>query len=384
MNASLNISQVLPGVHRVRRPRADGGITEFWYAYRGGPQILRASAPSDALLAREVAMLMPKAIERYQTLRKSPTDRRYLYGLITRYLEVLASNESLAPRTKRDRRKHLDRVREDLGELELRALESRHARRVLIEWRDRYRSTPKTADELLGALSTVLQWAADRGEITGNPVQNFPRIYRVNRAEIIWEPRHLATILAHADPEFAHAVKLAALTGLRESDLIALPWTAVGENAIVWQTAKSRGRRTIVIPITPDLRQLLKEIPKRATTILSSSRNRPWKLAGLAAALRRARLSAKSHAEKLNGTDAPSGLEGLRFHDLRGTAATNFLLAGLELPDVAMILGWKQDKVKEIAARYISGEAMGLAMVTRLTQNASKTESVKCAVKRAR
>jgi hypothetical protein len=39
--------------------------------------------------------------------------------------------------------------------------------------------------------------------------------------------------------------------------------------------------------------------------------------------------------------------------------------------------------VKEIAARYITGEAMGLAMIKRLGRNAPKTKSVNRAVNRA-
>lgn len=383
MTASLSVPQMLPGAHRVRKARADGGVTVYWYAWRGGPQILKASAASDHLVDLEIARLAPKALVAYQAERLPAGDHKFLYGLITRYLAAMAEDEGLSPRTKADRRKFLDKAREQLGDMELRALESRRARVTLIDWRDQFSATPKTADELLGALSTVLQWAADRGEILANPVKDFPRLYRANRAEAIWEPQHLATLLSHSDIEFEHAVRLAALTGLREGDLVRAPWGAVGQSAIVWQTGKSRGRKTIVIPMTPPLRQLLAEIPERATTILASSRKRPWKASGLAAALRRARLAAKAHAEKVHGGGAKTGIEGLRFHDLRGTAATNFLLAGLDLVDVAMVLGWKPDRVKEIAARYITGEAMGLAMVKRLGRNAPKTKAVNRAVNRA-
>lgn len=375
MAASISVSQVLPGVHRVRKPRADGGVTEFWYAWRGGPQILRATASSDTLLKREVAKLMPAALTAYEAARAPGGESQFLYGLIARYLESPGFLE-LAERTRRDRRKMLDKARVDIGDMELVALEAKGARASLLAWRNGYRSTPKTADELLGAVSVVLKWAHDNGDIGNNPLVDMPRLYRVNRAEIIWEPQHLAALLAHAAPEFEHAVRLASLTALRESDLIRLPWNAVGENSIVWQTGKSRGRRTVVIPVTPPLKALLAEIPKRATTILASSRNRPWKLSGLAAALRRCRIDALEHAQKIHGPDAKTGLEGLRFHDLRGTAATNFLLAGLEIQDVALVLGWKPDRVREIAARYISGEAMGLAMVKRLGRNAPKTTAV--------
>ncbi len=89
----------------------------------------------------------------------------------------------------------------------------------------------------------------------------------------------------------------------------------------------------------------------------------------------------EAHAAKIAGVDydpekpPTTGIEGLRFHDLRGTAATNFILAGLQLDEVAMILGWKLERVREIAARYVSGEAMGMAMVKRLGRNAPRAKA---------
>lgn len=383
MTGHVQFSAMLPGLHRVRKRLASGALAEYWYAWRGGPGILTATAPNEAALVREIGRQTPAAAEAYRNHRQPTSDSVSFHGLVTRYLVALEADTKLSDRTKSDRRKHLDVARAELGAMEVRAFDSRKARGFLINWRDGYAATPKTADEHLGAVSAVLAWAADRGELAANPVKEFPRLYKVDRAELIWEPQHLAILLAHAAPEFEYAVRLAALTGLREHDLIRLPWTAIGEKAIVWQTGKSRGRKTVVIPITPPLAALLAQIPRRdAVTVLTSSRKLPWTLAGIAAALRRARLDALDHAMKTRRANT-SGIEGLRFHDLRGTAATNFILAGLDLQDVALILGWKLERVREIAARYVSGEAMGLAMVRRLGRNAPKTKAVNRGVNRA-
>ncbi len=377
---------MLPGVHRVRKTIAGGLRREFWYAWRGGPQILTITAKSDALIEAEAIKRLPEAAEAYKRERKPKADDVTFYGLVTRYLTFMEGIDDsvLAPRTKSDRRSYLDVARKDLGAMELRAFESRKARAHLIKWRDGYQATPKSADERLGAVSIVLGWAADRGEIARNPVENFPRIYKVNRADIIWEPHHFAIALPHAAPEFSRAIRFAALSGLRSSDLIALPKATVGEDAIVWQTGKSRGRRTIVIPITPALRELLDEIPQhKAETLLVSSTGKPWTLSGLAAALRRLRIAALEKAQEIAGRtdkDVKSGLEGLRWHDLRGTGATNFLLSGLDIEDVALIMGWEPERVRQIAARYISGQAMGRAMINRMKQSLEKAAVVNDAV----
>ncbi len=146
---------------------------------------------------------------------------------------------------------------------------------------------------------------------------------------MIWRPEDLGKLLPHCAPEFANAVRLAALTGIRLGDIVHVPWSAIGSDALVWQTNKSRGRRTIVIPITPELRKLLGEIKRGdATTILTSARSRPWKLPGIESAMQRAKRAAQAHAVKVGGVGAESGIAHLRFHDLRGRAATHFILAG--------------------------------------------------------
>ncbi len=266
----------------------------------------------------------------------------------------------------------------------LTALTSPKARSFLLTWRDKRATTPKTADELLGALSLVLNWAANRGEIAINPVANFPRIYKVNRADIIWEPHHLETILAQADPPIAAAIRLAAVTGLRKNDLIALPWSSVKENAIVWQTGKSRGRKSVVLPITDAVREVLDSLERGSCqTVLATSEGQPWTPpgCGLDSGVQRARDDADEAARKRDGPGATAGLDGLRFHDLRGTAATAYILAGLPLDDVATILGWELKRVKEIARRYVTGEAIGLGMIARLQESRNRRPTVKPAVK---
>lgn len=374
-NALPPAADVLPGAHRIVRPRPDGGVTAYWYAWRGGPQILKVTAASDALLQLEIARALPDAIAAYRAERTPSADRKYLYSLITRYLES-AEFANCAPRTQRDRRKQLDRVRADLGELELVAFEAKKARATLIGWRDKFKATPKTADDLLGALSLVLSWAVDRGEIRTNPVKGFPRIYSGNRADVIWTPENLEAIRPHCAPELDHAIRLAVLTGLRQGDLLKVTWAAVREDSIVWQTAKSRRRRTAVIPITDELRALLAEIPRRdSVTILNSSRKRPWTQDGLNSAIQRAKADAKDAAIKSSGDpEASTGLEDLRWNDLRGTAATNFIRAGLPLADVATIMGWEPGKVQEIALRYVTSEEFGKAVAARMQRNTAATE----------
>jgi transposase len=52
----------------------------------------------------------------------------------------------------------------------------------------------------------------------------------------------------------------------------------------------------------------------------------------------------------------PDG-ENLHFHDLRGTAATKFYIAGLSVREIAEIMGWDENSVSKIIRRYVDRQA---------------------------
>jgi len=94
--------------------------------------------------------------------------------------------------------------------------------------------------------------------------------------------------------------------------LLRLSWSHIEEDAIVFATGKSRGRREAIIPLYDELRILLARIPRRATTVLTNSRKRPW--------------TADGFGSSFNAAKRAAGIanKDLHFHDLRGTAATKF------------------------------------------------------------
>ena len=348
---------MLPGIHRVRARLAGGRVAEYWYAFRGGPRILQAVAKSDAALAREVANLTPAAALAYREAIKPSVSRDFLPGLITAYLESGALT-GLAARTQSDIRKALDVVRIDLKEMEVRALDSGGARSALMAWRDAYKATPKTADARMEALARVIAWAHGRGDLKTNALKEWPRLYKVNRAEVTWSREDLIKLLRGAEPNLRRAVLMAAFTGIRLSDLIEITWANVGADAITFKPSKSkRSKRVVVVPITPKVRSILKQIGRKDVgAVLTHSRGEPWTGWGLQTAMQRAK--------------AKAGIEGLRFHDLRGTAATHFIRFGLPIADVATIMGWERTKVQAISS-YVTSEAIAAGMLERLRKNKS-------------
>lgn len=335
--------------------RLAGGVAEYWYAWRGGPRILAVKAKTPADLARLVDADAAAAIVKFKTLVSPPSTDKFVSGLVAKYLDS-AEYKRLSERTRADLSKHLGFVREGVGSLPLEGLRADGVRRALLDWRDTFKAHPRTADNRLGALALVLGWAKKRGDIPVNPLEKWPRLYSVNRAEIIWTKPDLIKLLKGADPDFRRAVLLAAFTGLRLADLVRLTWADVGKDAITLSTRKSGGKRVVVIPITAKTRAVLKQIGRKDVgAVLTHSRGEPWTGWGIQTAMQRRKTA--------------MAIKGLRFHDLRGTAATHFIRDGLPPADVASIMGWAPTKIETIAKRYVTGEALAAGMLERLRKN---------------
>lgn len=356
--------RMLPGVHKVRA-RSGNSVKAYWYAWRGGPLILKLMARSDAELDVLIERNLAEAAEAYRKAVKPPAPDDFVSGLIAKYL-ASAEYQRLAKRTKDDLRRQLDVARDGVGTMPLEALKSDGARKVLLNWRDAYKATPKTADGYLGALALVFAWAKRRGDLSLNPLEKWPRLYRADRADVIWTKADLVKLLkperrpqTEAEKDFRRAVLLAAFTGLRLGDLVRLTWADVGENAITLATGKSRGKRVATIPITAKTRAILKQIGRKDVgAVLTHSKGKPWTAWGIQTAMQRAKAS--------------RGIEGLRFHDLRGTAATHFVRWGLPLADVALIMAWTPERVGNIARRYVTAEAVAAGMLERIGKNRSR------------
>ena len=318
----------------------------YWYAWRGGPRLRGEPWGADFWASYN------EAIES----RRIPEPGRFR-SLVTLY-KASADYEKLAPSTKRNWGPWLDRIAEHFGTLSIAQFERPEKIRPLIrQWRNKYADTPRTADVGLQVLSRVLSHAVDPlGKLAGNPCEGIKLLYSSNRSEIIWSDADIASIKQVCSPEIAHAIDLAAATGLRLGDLLRLSWSHIHDDAVVISTGKSNHTRQAIIPLYDGLRDVLARIPKRSTTVLTSSLGRPWTTSGFGVSFHRAKLAA--------------GIGNLHFHDLRGTAATKFYIAGLPERVIAEILGWQEENVGKIIRRYVGRTAATKAIILQLNKRA--------------
>ena len=204
-------------------------------------------------------------------------------------------------------------------------------------------------------MATVLGWAVENGLIAVNVAARIRQLHHVNKADQVWEPRHWAALEAHWAQHklkldhLRDALQLAHFTGLRLGDLVALDWADVGEKAIVRVTAKRKGRA--VIPILPELRQLLDSRAHRAGAVLRNSRGKPWTESGLGSVFQKHK---------------PEGFDRT-IHDLRGTYVTWLAIKGLTDEEIARTVGWTAKRISQIRARYVDEARVVISLVDRLS-----------------
>lgn len=316
----------LKGLHTVKAK----GRT-YHYAWRGGPAV-KGEPGSPAFVASYNEAIAS---------RIAPDGKRFRSAVI--HYKTSPAYQELAASTRRNWAPWLDRISDHFGELSIAQFDRPEKMRPIIrKWRAKYADKPRTADYGMQVLSRVLAYCVDPlAKIATNPCEGIKQLYSGSRSDIIWTDADIEQLKKTCSPEIANAVDLAAHTGLRLGDLLKLSWSHVGEDAIVVRTGKTKSEA--IIPLYDALRAVLARIPRRSPVILTNSRNRPWK--GFGASFTKAKATAW-----------PQG-ENLHFHDLRGTAATKFYIAGLPEREIAEIMGWEEESVSRIIRRYVDRQA---------------------------
>lgn len=328
----------LKGIAKVRAK----GRT-YYYAWRGGPR-LRGEPGTPEFVAS-----YNEALEQLRTL-----DENRFRFIIADY-KGSGEYKKLAESTRKQWGKWLDRIGKYFGDLRIAQFDRpERIRPVIRRWRSQWAETPRTADYGMQVLSRVLAHAVEIGRIAGNPCEGIRRLYNNDRSDIIWTDADLAHIKKTCSAEIAQAVDLAAHTGLRLGDLLRLSWSHVGDDAIILTTGKSRHRREAIIPLYGALREVLARVPKRATSVLTSSKRRPWTADGFGSSFNKAKVGARMSERDLH------------FNDLRGTAATKFYIAGFSMREIAETLAWEEASVEKIIRRYVGRTAAIKARIRKL------------------
>jgi integrase len=257
----------------------------------------------------------------------------------------------------------LTKAESEFGNMPIAALDDPRVRRDFLDWREKIarESGQREADNRLSAISAMLTWAMDRGNVVANHLRGFKRLYHVDRSEIIWLPEHIAAFMKVAPIEMQRALILGLHTGQREGDILRLPWSAYNGAEISLRQGKSKqsGKQgpLIHIPCTATLRRMLDGMDRVSPLILVTKTGVSFKSRYFARLWENSTLAAGLETVMLPGSEDPVGLH---FHDLRGTAVTLLSEAKCTPQQIATITGHSLKTVHRILERYLA-RTRGLA-----------------------
>lgn len=348
MRASMAMVD-FPGVYKVT---AKGRV--YYYAWKGKGAPRLKGEPGSVGFAESLEAA---------TARNDAGAGKTIAALCARYRaaewwKMAGEPGSIAVSTKKNWSPWIDKIETYFGKLSIAAFDRPAVRQLIRKWRNQWRDTPRTADYAKQVLSAILTFAVDEGDLAANPCIGIKNLYSNDRADIIWTADDLATLAKTASAPVMAAARLAALTGLRQTDLLRLPWSRVGALAIEVKTGKGRGKRTALIPMYAELRDYLATIPKVGAIVLTNGDGLPWK-SGFGSSWNKALIKA--------------AIKDLHFHDLRGTAATRMYLGELSLREIAQIMAWSEEQVERLINVYVNRDALLRDRIRRMDENTART-----------
>jgi integrase len=339
----------LKGVNSVAKRLADGSIRTYWYAWKGGPALKGAFGTAEFIASFHEAISAKKS---------APAGT--LFSLLQGYQ---ASGEFLdrAERTRKDYVGLIRIIEREFGDFPIAALSDRRSRAEFLEWRDKTAlKSRRHADYGYTVLALVLAWAKGRGLIDVNPCERGGRLYRGTRAENVWTNDDEAAFLRTAPLHLHLPLTLALWTGQRQGDLLRLPWSAYDGERIRLQQSKTGAR--VSIKVGAPLKAALDSTKRRSPIMLVNGDGKPWTADGFRSSWRKACIA--------------TGVTGVTFNDLRGTAVTRLALAECTEAEIATITGHSLRDVKSILdAHYLARDpALGDSAIHKLetrTKNAN-------------
>jgi len=350
----------LKGLHIVRIKKPDGRVQTYAYAWRGGPRLSAHIGSPDFIAQFNAAV----------AARSRPVEGT-LFGLIAAY-RASSDFTGRAEKTRKDYARYLKMIEERFGGMPLSVVVDPRARGDFKAWRDELAAKPRAADYAWTVLARVLSHAKDRGVIAVNVCERGGRLYEADRSDKVWTAADIEAFARIASAELGMALLLGLWTGQREGDLLKLPWAAYDGERLRLRQSKTKKR--VVIPCGATLREaldVLRDQRRPSTLILTNTRGRPWTEDGFRTSWGKAA--------------AKAGVEGLTFHDLRGTAVTRLALAGCSVPEIATITGHSLKDVESILDAHYLGRDVRLAeeAIRKLEKKEGRTEPVKRGVKTA-
>jgi len=193
---------------------------------------------------------------------------------------------------------------------------------------------PATINRELACLKTLFSKALEWGRIEKNTVRAVKKFKEDNARERILTAEEARRLLENASESIRPVLIIALNTGMRKNEILSLKWENVDlvRGYIFIEDSKSGKPRKI--PMNAAVSSAFMKLPHVSEFVFFNPETKaPIKNIKTAfkAACRRAKADPKDENDP--------GIVGLRLHDLRHTAATKMIEAGVDLVTVSKILG---------------------------------------------
>lgn len=319
------------GVHRVRRKLASGQSKFHFYAWRGGPKfwedLLHTPVDPDFYVAFA------------ECTERKTSGVLMVPELVDKFLDSAAMPK--AKRSQEDIRLWLLRLAKHFRDAPAIIFEDRGSRAEVNEWRGKWKHSPKQHDMAGTHATRLLNWSVEEGHLAEHYCHKLPKLYEVDRSEIVWTPYDREQVEAIAPEWIKRLLTAACETGLRRADLVKLTKGAVEKtpHGRRLRVRTNKRKRLAHIPITPELAKVIDATPADRMLILTNASG--------------GQLTGHRASEGLKQWARKAGLgEELRLNDTRGTAATRLLDAGLSLSDIASHMGWSIRHAANVIEHY--------------------------------
>lgn len=199
--------------------------------------------------------------------------------------------------------------------------------------------SPATVNKEVKLLKNILKKAAKWNGIAIHDLEldlatEMPR-------ERILSQQEMRMLLENSAPPLKHVILFALNTGMRRGEILNLEWVNVNleNNFITVKAQEAKNKRLRRIPINRSLRELLIKLDMNRNGnryVFQNQKNGK---------------SYVSFQKSWEGLLARTGIKDMRFHDLRHTFASHFLMNGGDLYTLKEILGHKE---LDTTARYLT------------------------------
>lgn len=315
--------------------------------FQAGRRILRTTGQHDR--GRAEAILAQAIIELQQP---KPPPQPTVADILDLYSAARAETHSAKQLANSCRQ-----VRDVLGWLPSGEVKAAHIRTYIARRREAGRADGTIREELQ-KLRAALRWAAGEGFIP--PIRPWPIPLRVKPRDRWLTREETDALVAGAVEPHARLYLIVALhTAARSSAILELPWKAVDlEHRIVAFPAKLGGKRRVAVPINDTLLEAMQEAREHATTewVIEYGGKRVTRMnGGWRGALRR------------------SGIAHCTRHDLRRTAGSLMLQAGVKLELVSAVLGHRSTEITRAVYAHLAVEHLRPALDALVTAGSDAT-----------